>query len=47
MTVKASRKSTRGAYAIYELKKPAGETVTPHSHPDMEEAFYVLEGEFT
>jgi quercetin dioxygenase-like cupin family protein len=38
---------TRGAYSIHEMMKPAGEGPPPHVHDNMEEAFYILEGEFT
>ncbi|HVP04183.1 MAG TPA: cupin domain-containing protein [Dehalococcoidia bacterium] len=38
---------TRGAYSLHEMMKPAGEGPPAHIHDNMEEAFYILEGEFT
>lgn len=40
-----SGKETNGAYAIIEMTVPVGAGPIPHSHPDYEEIFYVLEGE--
>ena len=39
--------ATRGAYSLHEMMKPSGEGPPPHVHDNMEEAFYILEGEFT
>jgi mannose-6-phosphate isomerase-like protein (cupin superfamily) len=38
---------TRGAYSLHEMSKPPGEGPIPHTHDNMDEAFYILEGEFT
>jgi quercetin dioxygenase-like cupin family protein len=43
----ATRIATANAYSLHELTKPPGEGPAAHTHPDMEEAFYILEGEFT
>ena len=43
----ADASATRGAYSLHEMMKPAGEGPPPHIHDSMEEAFYILEGEFT
>lgn len=40
-----SGKETNGTYAIIEMTVPIGAGPVPHSHPDFEEIFYVLEGE--
>lgn len=40
-----SGKETDGAYAIIEMIVPIGGGSIPHSHPNFEEIFYVLEGE--
>lgn len=40
-----SGKETNGAYAIIEMTVPVGAGPVPHSHPDFEEIFYVVEGE--
>ncbi|KAA5536393.1 cupin domain-containing protein [Taibaiella lutea] len=40
-----SGKETDGNYAIIEMTVPIGAGPVPHSHPDFEEIFYVLEGE--
>ena len=45
--IKASQAATRDAYILHEMMKPPGEGPRVHTHPDMEEAFYILEGEFT
>lgn len=38
-------KQTKGAYAVIDMLVPPGGGPGPHSHPDFQEAFYVLEGE--
>lgn len=40
-----SGKETNGLYAIIEMTVPSGAGPVPHSHPNFEEIFYVLEGE--
>jgi quercetin dioxygenase-like cupin family protein len=40
-----SGKETGGAYAAIEMLVPAGSGPNPHAHPDIQESFYVLEGE--
>ncbi len=42
-----SGKDTNGAYAIIEMTVPIGAGPVPHSHPDFDEVFYVVEGELT
>ncbi len=42
-----SGKETNGTYAIIEMTVPIGAGPVPHSHPDFEETFFVLEGELT
>ncbi len=42
-----SGEQTDGAYAIIEMTVPIGAGPVPHSHPNFEETFYVLEGELT
>ena len=44
---KATGADTANGYTLHEMMKPPGEGPPVHVHPDMEEAFYVLEGEFT
>ena len=40
-----SGKETGGAYAAIEMLVPAGSGPNPHAHPDIQESFYVIEGE--
>lgn len=40
-----SGKQTDGAFAVIEMSVPPGAGPDPHSHPNFEESFYVLEGE--
>lgn len=40
-----SGKQTGGAYAVIEMLVPPNSGPPPHSHTDVQEAFYVLEGE--
>jgi quercetin dioxygenase-like cupin family protein len=40
-----SGKQTNGAYAIIEMTVPSGVGPVPHAHPNIEESFYVLDGE--
>jgi mannose-6-phosphate isomerase-like protein (cupin superfamily) len=44
---KATLVDTLNGYCLHEMMKPPGEGPPVHVHADMEEAFYVLEGEFT
>jgi quercetin dioxygenase-like cupin family protein len=36
---------TGGAYAVIEMEVPPGGGPRPHAHPEMQEMFYVVEGE--
>lgn len=36
---------TQGAYAVIDMLVPPGEGPNPHSHTDINETFYVVEGE--
>jgi quercetin dioxygenase-like cupin family protein len=45
--VKISGEETGGAYGLLEVTVRAGEGSPWHVHPDEDEWFYVLEGEFT
>lgn len=40
-----SGKETGGAYALIEMMVPPGNGPGPHAHAEMQESFYVLEGE--
>ena len=40
-----SGKETDGAYASIEMTVPPGAGPPPHSHPEIDESFFVLEGE--
>jgi len=40
-----SGEETGGNYAVIEMNVPPGGGPTPHAHPDMQEMFYVVEGE--
>lgn len=40
-----SGEETAQAYAVIEMVVPPGGGPPPHSHPEMQEMFYVLEGE--
>jgi quercetin dioxygenase-like cupin family protein len=47
ITVKAVSETTGGNYGLIEYSAaPNFHGPPPHIHPDMEEAFYILEGEF-
>jgi quercetin dioxygenase-like cupin family protein len=46
-TVKISGEDTDGAYGLLEVEARAGDGSPWHTHPDEDEWFYVLEGEFT
>ncbi len=46
-TVKIGREDTGGAYGLLEVEAHAGDGSPWHAHPDEDEWFYVLEGEFT
>jgi quercetin dioxygenase-like cupin family protein len=46
-TVKISCEDTGGAYGLLEVEARAGDGSPWHTHPDEDEWFYVLEGEFT
>ncbi|MBE9583094.1 cupin domain-containing protein [Mucilaginibacter sp. JRF] len=40
-----SRADTDGSYAVIEMNVPPGGGPLPHAHPEIEETFYVAEGE--
>jgi len=40
-----SGKETEGKFAIINMLVPPGGGPVPHAHPDIQESFYVLEGE--
>ncbi|MGO4819972.1 MULTISPECIES: cupin domain-containing protein [unclassified Flavobacterium] len=40
-----SGEQNNGSFAVIEMTVPPGAGPVPHSHPDFEETFYVLEGE--
>src|SRR5271156_5350062 len=40
-----SGEETGGNYAVIEMNVPPGGGPLPHAHPDMQEMFYVVEGE--
>src|SRR5690554_1872608 len=42
-----SGKETNGTYAVIEMTVPIGAGPVPHSHPNIQEIFYVLDGELT
>ena len=42
-----SGRETGGEFAIIEMSVPSGAGANPHSHENMVESFYVLEGEIT
>jgi quercetin dioxygenase-like cupin family protein len=43
--VLVSGEETGGNYAVIEMNVPPGGGPNPHAHPDMQEMFYVAEGE--
>lgn len=45
--IKATGKQTGGQLTMIEQTMPYGSGPLPHMHPDMEEMFYVIEGELT
>jgi len=45
--IKASGKQTGNAFSMIEQTMPYGSGPPPHFHADMEEMFYVIEGEIT
>ena len=46
-TIKIGRDDTAGQYGLIEIVAPAGVGSPWHVHPEEDEWFYVLEGEFT
>ena len=42
-----SSEQAGGSYTTMEITVPPGEGANPHSHPDEEEQFYVIEGELS
>jgi len=40
-----SGKQTDGAYAVIDMLVPPGGGPGPHAHPDIQESFYVVDGE--
>jgi len=47
MQILATGETTNGNYFMAELSAPVGDEPPLHSHPNEEEAFYVLEGQMT
>lgn len=47
MRLLVSKAQTGGAFALVEFDGSEGPWTVPHVHRQMEESFYVLEGEFT
>lgn len=47
MRLIVSKDDTNGAFAIAEFNGSEGPWTIPHLHREMEESFYILEGEFT
>ena len=54
LTVRATAEETGGTFELYEMSIPTGKVrevvgkgPPPHVHREHEEAFYILEGEFT
>lgn len=47
MTVKATAGQTNGAFGLIEQILPPGFAPPPHTHRAEDEAFYILDGEFT
>lgn len=47
MTVKATAAQTNGAFGLIEQILPPGFAPPPHTHRAEDEAFYILEGEFS
>lgn len=47
MQIHATGETTNGKYFMAELSAPVGDEPPLHSHPNEEEAFYVLEGQMT
>jgi quercetin dioxygenase-like cupin family protein len=45
--IKATGKETGGKYSVWEINAPSLSGPPPHYHTNLEEAFYVLEGEFS
>lgn len=47
MTVKAGSEDTNGVFSLLEAEEPPGFGPPLHVHYDADEAFYVLDGEYT
>jgi quercetin dioxygenase-like cupin family protein len=47
ITFKATRKDTGGQYTFFEIKVASQNGPPPHYHTNMQEGFYVLDGEFS
>ncbi len=47
MTIRLTTPETGGAYALLEMRHPAGVGPALHVHPGAAESFVVLEGEYT
>lgn len=45
LTFKARSAETGGAFVLFEMLSPRGKATPLHLHPDLDESFYVLEGE--
>jgi len=46
LTIKVSSRDTNGAFAVFEGRIPPLEGPPLHRHPDQDESFYIVEGEF-
>ena len=47
ITVKITGQETGGKYSVWEIKAPSQSGPPSHYHTNMEEGFYVLEGDFS
>jgi len=46
LTIRVSSRDTGGAFAVFEGRIPPLEGPPLHRHPDQDESFYIVEGEF-
>ena len=47
ITLKVTGNETNGKYSVWEIKSPSQSGPPPHYHSNLEEGFYVLEGNFS
>ncbi len=47
ITLKVTANETEGKYSVWEIEVPSQSGPPPHYHTNLEEGFYVLEGEFS